>query len=111
MPILPDSLPKIEANAAKVAFAYETLDMIQAEAFIAECAYRRYMASTRPLEVHMTRKREFLEHAKSSFKALCDDHHPRVQIRYAFPVSHPASSFTPTTFPPSSEAGGRFIRG
>jgi hypothetical protein len=111
MPVLPNSIPEIEVNAAVVAYAYETLDMLQAETFIAECAYRRVMASSRPLEVNMTRRRDILERARVMFEALCRDHYPRIRLRYSLPVRYPATSFTPTSFPPSSEAKGSFTRG
>jgi hypothetical protein len=109
MPILPASLPKVEVNAAKVAYAHETLDMIQAEAFISECAYRRYMAATRPLEVHMMRKREILERARAAFQDLCAQHEPRITLRYSLPVSCGATSFKPTSFTPNPK--GHYTRG
>jgi hypothetical protein len=111
MPILPDFLSDIEVNSAKVAYAYETLDIIQAETFIAECAYRRSIASSRPLESHMMRKREMLERARAAFKELCLEHTPRAPLRFALPIHHSATSFAPTTFPPSSEGREYFIRG
>ena len=108
---LPDSIPKIDANSAKVAYAHETLDMIQAETFMAECAYRRSISSTLPLEIHMMRKREILKRAREAFRVLCLEHNPCRPLRYALPDRNPATSFVPTSFPPNSEAGGYFTRG
>jgi hypothetical protein len=113
MPPLPDSIPKINANSAKVAYAHETLDMIQAETFIAECAYRRSIASSQPLEIQMMRKRQILKHARAAFRVLCEDHTPCRPLHYTLPDRHPATSFIPTSFPPNVETGlgGSFTRG
>jgi hypothetical protein len=111
MPTLPESIPKIDANSAKVAYAHETLDMIQAETFIVECAYRRSVASSLPLETHMMRKREVLKRAQAAFRIFCHDHNPHRPFRYTLPDRHPPTSFTPTSFPPNLEVGGRITHG
>jgi hypothetical protein len=111
MPILPDFISPIEANAAKVAYAFETLDIIQAEAFIAECAYRRSIASSIPLKLYMIRKRDVLDRARVAFKDLCLTHTPRIPLRFTLPDGDPATYFAPTTFPPGSDREECFVRG
>jgi hypothetical protein len=108
MVMLPDSIPRIEINAAKVAYAYETVDMIQAHVFLAECAYKRAIATIRPLEVRMMRARVVLQRAQTALQDLCVDHQPRVQLdcRGYLPISSDATPFTFTSFPPNSRCTG-----
>jgi hypothetical protein len=96
---IPESTPKVDADTAKVAYAHETLYMIQAETIIAECAHRRSIASSRPLELHMMRKRENLKHAQAAFRMLCLLHNPRHSHRSALPDCHAAMSLKRTRLP------------
>jgi hypothetical protein len=99
MPSLPESIPNLDVNSAKVAYATETLNMIQAETFMAECAYRRSIASSLTLEIHMMRKREVLNRARKAFRLFCRRHHPHRTLRFGPPNRAPSTSFTPTSLP------------
>jgi hypothetical protein len=98
---LPAATLKINVNSLKVAYACKTLDMIQAETFMAECAFRRCVASSLILENYMMKKREGLKLAQEAFLVLCLDYHPRRAFHYDH---HPGTTYIPTSFPPNSDS-------
>jgi hypothetical protein len=99
MPPLPESISNVDVNSAKVAYANETLNMIQAETFMAECAYRRSIASSVTLEIHMMKKRKVLNLAREAFRVFCLRHTPRRTLRFGLPNRVPSPSFIPTSLP------------
>jgi hypothetical protein len=95
---LADTLSSSDANHLSLAFGSEQMDVLNAEAFIAERQYRKTLITARSYQIKMLRARDKLAKAIAEMQ-----HHrsPASETSTAIQVKSErrAASFQPPTFP------------